>query len=193
MRPACWLPPNLARDIPCRVMPFGRHVRIELKRPPGEFAARSPAACASAFSSRRLPMKHHGQITSSTMSMRMRGHASDPSTSPPLTLARATASTMRCMTGIYDAPHLARGAANHVALTPLSFLARAAAVHPGKLAVDPRRAALHLCRALRALLPPRRRAAPARRRAGRYGVGDGAQRAGAARRRITASPWRGRC
>jgi fatty-acyl-CoA synthase len=36
---------------------------------------------------------------------------------------------------IYDEPHLARGAANHVALTPLSFLARAAAVHPAKLAV----------------------------------------------------------
>jgi fatty-acyl-CoA synthase len=36
---------------------------------------------------------------------------------------------------IYDAPHLARGAANHVPLTPLSFLARAAQVHPGKLAV----------------------------------------------------------
>jgi fatty-acyl-CoA synthase len=37
--------------------------------------------------------------------------------------------------GIYDEPHLARGAANYVALTPLSFLARAAAVHPAKLAV----------------------------------------------------------
>ncbi len=37
--------------------------------------------------------------------------------------------------GIYDEPHLARGAANHVALTPLAFLARAAAVHPAKLAV----------------------------------------------------------
>ncbi len=37
--------------------------------------------------------------------------------------------------GLYDAPHLARGAANFVALTPLSFLARAAAVHPAKLAV----------------------------------------------------------
>ena len=39
------------------------------------------------------------------------------------------------MSGIYDAPHLARGAANCAALTPLSFLARAAAVHPGKTAV----------------------------------------------------------
>jgi fatty-acyl-CoA synthase len=36
---------------------------------------------------------------------------------------------------IYDAPHLARGEANFVPLSPLAFLARAAAVHPQKLAV----------------------------------------------------------
>ncbi|HUZ71653.1 MAG TPA: acyl-CoA synthetase [Stellaceae bacterium] len=36
---------------------------------------------------------------------------------------------------IYDASHLARGAANYVPLTPLSFLARAAAIYPAKLAV----------------------------------------------------------
>jgi fatty-acyl-CoA synthase len=36
---------------------------------------------------------------------------------------------------IYDAPHLARGAANYASLTPLSFLARAAAVYPAKIAV----------------------------------------------------------
>ena len=37
--------------------------------------------------------------------------------------------------GLYDAPHLARNAANFTALTPLSFLARAAAIYPDKLAV----------------------------------------------------------
>jgi fatty-acyl-CoA synthase len=37
--------------------------------------------------------------------------------------------------GQYEAPHLARNAANFTALTPLSFLARAAAVYPDKLAV----------------------------------------------------------
>jgi fatty-acyl-CoA synthase len=37
--------------------------------------------------------------------------------------------------GQYDAPHLARSAANFTALTPLSFLARAAAVYPDKVAV----------------------------------------------------------
>jgi fatty-acyl-CoA synthase len=37
--------------------------------------------------------------------------------------------------GHYDAPHLARNSANFTALTPLSFLARAAAVYPDKLAV----------------------------------------------------------
>ncbi|HEY2537986.1 MAG TPA: AMP-binding protein, partial [Stellaceae bacterium] len=37
--------------------------------------------------------------------------------------------------GHYDAPHLARTVANFTALTPLSFLARAAAVYPDKLAV----------------------------------------------------------
>ena len=36
---------------------------------------------------------------------------------------------------IYDDPHLARAPANYVALSPLSFLARAASVHPGKVAV----------------------------------------------------------
>ncbi len=36
---------------------------------------------------------------------------------------------------IYDAPFLARNAANFAALTPLSFLARAAAVYPDKTAV----------------------------------------------------------
>jgi fatty-acyl-CoA synthase len=35
----------------------------------------------------------------------------------------------------YDAPHLARNAANFAALTPLSFLARAAVVYPEKTAV----------------------------------------------------------
>ncbi|HWB50748.1 MAG TPA: acyl-CoA synthetase [Stellaceae bacterium] len=35
----------------------------------------------------------------------------------------------------YDAPHLGRNAANFAALTPLNFLARAAAVYPDKLAV----------------------------------------------------------
>ena len=37
--------------------------------------------------------------------------------------------------GQYQAPHLARNPANFAALTPLSFLARAAAVYPEKLAV----------------------------------------------------------
>ena len=36
---------------------------------------------------------------------------------------------------IYDAPHLAPNPANFAALTPLSFLARTAAVYPDKLAV----------------------------------------------------------
>jgi len=36
---------------------------------------------------------------------------------------------------IYDAPHLAPNPANFAALTPLSFLARAASVYPNKLAV----------------------------------------------------------
>jgi fatty-acyl-CoA synthase len=36
---------------------------------------------------------------------------------------------------IYDAPHLAKNTANFAALTPLSFLARAAAVYPNKVAV----------------------------------------------------------
>src|SRR5579864_4062822 len=35
----------------------------------------------------------------------------------------------------YDAPHLAKNAANFAALTPLGFLSRAAAVYPDKLAV----------------------------------------------------------
>jgi fatty-acyl-CoA synthase len=35
----------------------------------------------------------------------------------------------------FDAPHLAQNAANYTALTPLGFLARAAAVYPDKLAV----------------------------------------------------------
>ena len=37
--------------------------------------------------------------------------------------------------GLFDMPHLARNAANFAPLTPLSFLARAAAVYPDKLAV----------------------------------------------------------
>jgi fatty-acyl-CoA synthase len=36
---------------------------------------------------------------------------------------------------LYDAPHLARNSANFTALTPLGFLARAAAIYPDKLAV----------------------------------------------------------
>ena len=36
---------------------------------------------------------------------------------------------------LYDAPHLARNPANFAALSPLGFLARAAAVYPDKLAV----------------------------------------------------------
>src|ERR1700733_2867576 len=37
--------------------------------------------------------------------------------------------------GIYDESHLARGRANFAALSPLSFLARAAAIYPQKIAV----------------------------------------------------------
>jgi fatty-acyl-CoA synthase len=36
---------------------------------------------------------------------------------------------------VYDAPHLARNAANFAALTPLGYLSRAAAIYPDKLAV----------------------------------------------------------
>ncbi|MBV9538234.1 MAG: AMP-binding protein, partial [Acidisphaera sp.] len=36
---------------------------------------------------------------------------------------------------LYDAPHLARNAANYAALTPLNYLARAAAIYPDKVAV----------------------------------------------------------
>jgi fatty-acyl-CoA synthase len=39
------------------------------------------------------------------------------------------------MTGQYDAAHLARNPANFAALTPLNFLARAAAIYPDKIAV----------------------------------------------------------
>ena len=39
------------------------------------------------------------------------------------------------LTRQYDAPHLAKNAANFAALTPLSFLARAAGVYPDKVAV----------------------------------------------------------
>ena len=39
------------------------------------------------------------------------------------------------MADMYDAPHLARGEANFVPLTPLSFLARAAVVYPQKVSV----------------------------------------------------------
>ena len=39
------------------------------------------------------------------------------------------------MERIYDAPHLGRNPANFAALTPLGFLARAAAIYPEKLAV----------------------------------------------------------
>ena len=46
----------------------------------------------------------------------------------------------------YDAPHLARNAANFAALTPLGFLPRAAAVYPDKLAVIHGDRALHLSR-----------------------------------------------
>src|SRR5438034_2442418 len=42
---------------------------------------------------------------------------------------------MAPMEPIYDAPHLARNPANSAALTPLGFLARAAAIYPEKLAV----------------------------------------------------------
>src|SRR5947209_5708081 len=36
---------------------------------------------------------------------------------------------------VYDAPHLARNAANFAALTPIGFLSRAAAIYPEKVAV----------------------------------------------------------
>ncbi|MDE2514250.1 MAG: acyl-CoA synthetase [Alphaproteobacteria bacterium] len=39
------------------------------------------------------------------------------------------------MSGIYDEPHLQRGAANHAPLTPISFLVRAAAIYSDKPAV----------------------------------------------------------
>src|SRR4030081_3681405 len=46
-----------------------------------------------------------------------------------------TGTNNNVMEGAYDAPHLARNPANFTALTPLGFLARAAAIYPDKLAV----------------------------------------------------------
>jgi fatty-acyl-CoA synthase len=48
------------------------------------------------------------------------------------TMSSAESSRNRAL---YDAPHLARNPANFAALSPLGFLARAAAVYPDKLAV----------------------------------------------------------
>src|SRR5467141_3191021 len=45
------------------------------------------------------------------------------------------ASTQSSPDDRYDAPHLAKNAANFTALTPLAFLPRAAAVYPDKIAV----------------------------------------------------------
>ena len=81
--------------------------------------------------------------------------------------------------------------ANFAALTPLGFLARAAAVYPDKLAVIHGDAALHLPRVLRALPPLRRCAAAARHRPRRHGRGDGAERAGAARSALRRADGRG--
>src|SRR5207237_3454411 len=53
----------------------------------------------------------------------------------PLDAIRRGAIRMAPMEPIYDAPHLARNPANCAALTPLGFLARAAAIYPDKLAV----------------------------------------------------------
>src|SRR6266436_813406 len=53
-----------------------------------------------------------------------------------MTAARPNRETEHRVAGrIYDAPHLARNPANFTTLTPLGFLARAAAVYPEKLAV----------------------------------------------------------
>ncbi|HVC53339.1 MAG TPA: acyl-CoA synthetase [Stellaceae bacterium] len=74
----------------------------------------------------------------------------------------------------YDAPFLARNPANHAALTPLSFLARAAAVYPDKIAViDPAAAGGGTERrfAYRELYARCRRLADALRRRG-IGPGD---------------------
>ena len=92
----------------------------------------------------------------------------------------------------YDAPHLARNAANFAALTPLSFLARAASIYPDKLAVVHGEARFTYrefygrCRRLR------RRAAPARHPAGGHGRGDGAERAGLARSALRRADGGGR-
>src|SRR5271169_1226787 len=50
-------------------------------------------------------------------------------------LGQATGLKVSSSGGQYDASHLARNAANFTALTPLSFLARAASIFPDKLAV----------------------------------------------------------
>ncbi|HEY1797856.1 MAG TPA: acyl-CoA synthetase [Stellaceae bacterium] len=47
----------------------------------------------------------------------------------------ADAQNIPAVHSAYDAPHLAQNPANFSALTPLSFLARAAAIHPDKTAV----------------------------------------------------------
>jgi fatty-acyl-CoA synthase len=58
--------------------------------------------------------------------------SSTPGTGTPGT---GTPGTGEVAPGRYDAPHLARNAANFAALTPLAFLARAAQVYPDKVAI----------------------------------------------------------
>src|ERR1700754_4408074 len=53
----------------------------------------------------------------------------------PAPKAIAKGSAVASADDLYDAPHLARNAANFAALSPLGFLSRAAAVYPDKLAV----------------------------------------------------------
>src|SRR3546814_9223378 len=106
-----------------------------------------------ARSSRRLPMKHQGQITSEKISIRIlrtvarTGAAAQPARLDEPAMPRncgplkphpdhegPTSMSLSPTTSIFDRD-LPRGPANHSVLTPLDFLDRAVTVYPDKPAV----------------------------------------------------------
>jgi fatty-acyl-CoA synthase len=103
----------------------GRHVGIELEWPPGNLGfdvrplrqrALEPALADEAPGTDHV--EHDIDVHEGSLALARRGR-------------RDIITVM----SIYDAPHLVRSPANFVALSPLSFLARSASVHPGKVAV----------------------------------------------------------
>ncbi len=108
----------------------GGHVGVELEGPPGDVGGKARALRQRGFEPALADEAPGANDVGDDVDVHRNYSTVDPAGDA---LKVKTGDGMK--SGIYDETHLARGRANYAALSPLSFLARSAAIYPEKIAV----------------------------------------------------------